>query len=194
MYTLRVRVGQYIQDELFKLKDDDIKLRLERSGLDMPRGLNYAEKYDREFAISFLKANGRGIERQYSTGQKFESENDLSKRWPEKFERAAEVIDFDDRFRKRPDESIEQFAARMTALAEAERVHPKAPPEDEGLKTSINSPSVEAEFQTMSAGLDKMTVQELMEFAAQEEIDIQGFSRKSDLIRVIRDAKRLQTA
>lgn len=121
----------------------------------------------------------KGRVRIIKQGEEFDSPNEwYADRWPEKFEHKRD--DRTSAYTWNPEkETLEQFAQRMkggnsdvqkAAEAGSSTIHEMQP--------QHSAPDLSM--------LDHMTVKELQAFAESEEIDVQGATRKDDLIRAIR--------
>ena len=90
---------------------------------------------------------------------------------------------------RRPDETPEQYRARMSDLANAalEAATSATTSSSQGVDASGDE-SVESLSASPEQILESMTVDELLKHAQEEEIDLQGATKKKDIIRVIKSA------
>lgn len=111
----------------------------------------------------YLDAHGTPRQRVYSAGDVLESPDNLAARWPEKF-----VLMDDAAATSRPAGNNQSQAAVPAAAV------PKAVAE------------ANAENLLKDLNLDKMSVKELTEFAAAEEIDLKGSKDRVDILKLIK--------
>lgn len=134
--------------------------------------------------------NGRLIKR----GEIFESEFSwYAERWPEKFEEASPRLEASGFVWNKDQETLEQFNQRMGQMQEAERK------EQQRQQQQVVADAARKGFNTNAANvantknlrpedmeaLSAMTITELKQYAAEEEIDLKGASKKEDILRLI---------
>lgn len=131
-----------------------------------------------------------GQDKIYAPGSIVSTPQDLVKRYNApgsvKFERVDEyAVDANyNPLHRRPDETPEEYRTRMSELANAAL---------EAATAEITTSSQEeGENESLSASpeqvLETMTVDELTKHAQEEEIDLQGATKKKDIIRIIKNA------
>lgn len=153
-----------------------------------------AWQYFRLLAGEHIGNNEEGKETYYATGSVVPSESDLEKRWPEKFRRVdGETYKAARAGFGTPTEGKSAEELRHTA--------PAAPTQSGALIDRGAQPSPAAHASVGSdkapdyteedlATFDTMTVQELKDYAAEEDISLGGAGRKDEIVKTIKDSLR----
>lgn len=107
----------------------------------------------------------------------------LSRRWPERFEMIqGALFSGDPETQMKPDETLNQFAARMVELAKSRTITSA-----EVLNPTDSQPQTGGQAKDLST-FDAMTVKELQAHAAGEEIDLKGATKKEEILNIIKAA------
>ena len=106
-----------------------------------------------------------GNEVTYVAPATFECENDLAKRWPEKFERATFDEPPTDPFSQKSGETFAEYQRRLN---------------DEMSKRVADA------HQRQLSTLDTMSLEELRKHCAEEEIDISGAESREQVLEVVK--------
>lgn len=126
-----------------------------------------------------------GKNKVYRPGDVVDSETDLVERFnskrpgfPKKFERVGEGdSDVPDPTRRRPDESLADFGARIMEMARQEGA------ENSVLQATSNQ--IQQSPTATTEQLQAMTVQELQSLAAAEEVDLKGVKSKDAVLKIL---------
>jgi hypothetical protein len=126
------------------------------------------------------------------TGDIIESKQDLCLRcnhgpFSTKYERIDEARDWQSNEEaRRPDETLEAYAQRLTDLAISQKENKEAPTKEAVLAKPVSAP-VKKEPAPVLKDFNSMNMRELQDYAAENEIDLKGASKREDVVRILRN-------